>query len=290
MTRNVSGVSPDPDEQRAAMLSGWEDAADGWGRRADEMRGIGMPVSTWMIDHLGLQPGQRVLELAAGPGDTGLLAAELIEPGGMLICSDASDAMLSMSRSRAERMGIRNVEFRRLELEWIDLPTADVDAVLCRWGVMLSLDPGAALTECRRVLRPGGRLALAVWDQPSVNPWATIPGRVLVERGVAQPPDPDAPGMFALAAPGRLEGMLQDAGFVDVQVEGIELPRVYESVDGFVEATLDLSSQFAEVFTALSDDERAAVLREIGVLAEPFTAADGSITLPGRSWVAVAEG
>ena len=79
-----------------------------------------MPVSTWMIDHLALQPGMRVLELAAGPGDTGFLAAELIKPGGMLISSDATEAMLEIARGRARQMGIDNVEFRQLELEWID--------------------------------------------------------------------------------------------------------------------------------------------------------------------------
>ena len=85
-----------------------------------------------------LGPGQRVLELAAGPGDTGFMAARLIEPGGTLICSDAVAGMLDVARERAEEQGIDNVEFKQLQLEWIDLPTASVDVVLCRWGVMLT--------------------------------------------------------------------------------------------------------------------------------------------------------
>src|SRR5206468_183360 len=117
----------------AEMAERWERAAAGWGRLADRVRAWGMPVSVWMIEHLGLQPGQRVLELAAGPGDTGFLAAELIAPGGALISSDASSAMLDVARARAEALGIANAEFKQLELEWIDLPTASVDAVLCRW-------------------------------------------------------------------------------------------------------------------------------------------------------------
>ena len=209
----------DPDAVRAEMLERWGRAAAGWDKRARSVREFGLPVSTWMLDHAGLQPGLRVLELAAGPGETGFLAAELIRPGGSLICSDATDQMLDVARARAEELGVENVEFKRLELEWIDLETASVDVVLCKWGLMFTVDPEAALREVRRVLRPGGRAALAVWDGPPANPWATIPTRVLVELGHTTEPDPEAPGMFALAPPGRLQGLLEDAGFIDVVVD-----------------------------------------------------------------------
>ncbi len=178
---------------------------------------MSMPLSSWMIENAALQPGMTVVELAAGPGDTGFLAAELVAPGGTLISSDGADAMVEVARARAERLGITNAEFRRLELEWIDLETASVDVVLCRWGVMLTVDPAAALQEMRRVLKPIGKAVIAVWDTAEVNPWATIPTGVLIERGLAPPPDPDAPGMFVLAAPGRLQEMLEDAGFADVR-------------------------------------------------------------------------
>src|SRR6185312_85561 len=184
----------DPDTLRAEILGRWERAATGWGAHAERMREFGMPVSAWMIDHAGLQPGQRVLELAAGPGDTGFLAAELIRPGGgMLLSTDAAETMLEVARGRASELAIANVEFKRIELEWIDLETASVDAVLCKWGLMFAVDPEAALREARRVLRPGGRIALAAWDEPPLNDWATIPTRALVELGHATPPDPDAP-------------------------------------------------------------------------------------------------
>ena len=278
----------DVDAQRAEMRDRWQRAASGWGRRAERLRDFGMPVSAWMIEHLSLQPGQRVLELAAGPGDTGFLAAELVRPGGVLLTSDGSEAMLEVARERAERLGIDNVEFQRLELEWIDLPAASVDAVLCRWGVMLIVDPAAGLREMRRVLRPGGRAALAVWDSPEVNPWATVPTRALVTLGHVEPPDPTAPGMFALAEPGGLQEMLEEAGFVDVVVDAVRVTRPYTDVDEYIEETLDVSMPFAEAFEALSDDDRSRVRHEIAALTEPFTAPAGAVTFTGQSLVAVA--
>jgi SAM-dependent methyltransferase len=280
--------TPDPDTQRAELLENWESAAAGWERGADQIREFGMPVSTWMIEHLAPAPGQRVLELAAGPGDTGFLAAELIRPGGTLVCSDATEAMLDIARARAGRLGIQNVEFVRLELEWIDLPAASVDAILCRWGIMLIVDPGAAVSETRRVLRPGGRIAFAVWDAPESNPWATVPGRALIELGHVPPPDPDAPGMFRLAGPGRLQELLESAGFLDVVVESVSLERHPPSLDAFLEETLDLARPFRAAYEALSEDQREELRNTIARLAEPFTQADGSLRFPGRSLVAAA--
>ena len=276
---------PDPNAQRQEMLERWDRAAPGWARRAERIREFGMPVSAWMLEQLALQPGQRVVELAAGPGDTGFLAAELIHPGGTLICSDASAGMLSVARKRARRLGIENVEFVQLELEWIDLPTASVDAALCRWGVMLCVDPEATLREIRRVLRPGGRFSLAVWDVPALNPWATIPTRALVNTGHASPSDPNAPGPFTLSAPGRLAELLEDGGFLEVTVEPINVERVVPGVDEFVHETLDLSQSFAQAYERLSDDQRAEVVSEIASLAEPLRAGDGSLRIPGRSLV-----
>ncbi|HUJ35361.1 MAG TPA: methyltransferase domain-containing protein [Solirubrobacteraceae bacterium] len=282
------GVS-DPDAVRAEILERWGRAAAGWSKRARSVREFGLPASTWMLDHAGLQPGLRVLELAAGPGETGFLAAELIRPGGSLICSDATDEMLVVARARADELGIENVEFKRIELEWIDLETASVDAVLCKWGLMFAVDPEAALRESRRVLRPGGRIALAVWDEAPANPWATITTRALVELGHTAEPDPDAPGMFALGAPGRLQTVLENAGFVEVFIDAVEPPRAFESVDEYIAETDDLSNMFGEALDPLSDEQRAAVLARVAELAQPYVGADGVLRLPARSLVAAAE-
>jgi ubiquinone/menaquinone biosynthesis C-methylase UbiE len=279
----------DPDALRAELLERWGRAAAGWGKRAERVRKWGLPVSAWMLDHAGLQPGLRVLELAAGPGETGFLAAELIRPGGSLVCSDATDEMLEVARARASELGTVNVEFKRIELEWIDLDTASVDVVLCKWGLMFAVDPEAALREARRVLRPGGRIALAVWDEPPLNPWATITTRALVELGHTAPPDPDAPGMFALAPPGRLRNVLEDAGFVEVLLESVQPQRAFDSVEAYIAETDDLSSLFGDVFHPLSDEQRAEVVATVGELVQPYVGADGALRFPARSLVAAAD-
>jgi SAM-dependent methyltransferase len=282
-------ASEDPDALRSALLDRWERSAPGWAARRDRLRAFGMPVSRWMIDAVSPQPGQRILELAAGVGDTGLLAAELLDPGGTLVSSDATEGMLEAARARALELGAENVEFARLELEWIDLPTATVDAVLCRWGFMFAVDPEAALTETRRVLRPGGRLALAAWDQPDHNPWATIPTRALVALGHVPAPDPSAPGMFALAAPGRLTELLEGAGFTEVMVGAVDLEGNYDSLDAYVEETRDLSGQFGDIVDGLSEADRDALRTEIAALAAPFASgAGGALRIPARSLVAAA--
>src|SRR6476659_6513235 len=109
-----------------------------------------------------------------------------------------------------------------MEAEWIDLPTASVDCVLCRWGYMLLADPEAALRETRRVLRPEGRLAFAAWDGPEHNAWQTVFSAVLVERGFQEPPDPDAPSMFSFAAAGRIDELLAAAGFQEWRVDAVD--------------------------------------------------------------------
>ncbi len=276
----------DPDQLRAATRETWEVAAGGWGRQADRVRDWGMPVSLAMVESLDLQAGQRVLELAAGPGDTGFLAAELVRPGGILISSDGAEPMVEVARARAAQLGIDNVEFRQLELEWIDLETASVDAVLVRWGIMLTVDPEAAAREIRRVLRPSGHAALAVWDLRERNPWATLPSNALLELGLAEPPDPSLPGPFALAEEGRLAEVLEDAGFSDVEVVAVTLARRYASAHEIVAESADVSPSFSTRWRELGPEDRARVTAHIAAGARQYTGEDGTVTVPGVSLVA----
>ena len=273
---------------RATSLAGWEAAAAGWTRRQETIRRLSAHVSEWMLDAVSLQPGERVLELAAGLGETGMLAAEQVAPMGGVIVSDQADAMLDGARARALQLGLSNVEFQVIVAEWIDLPLASVDAVLCRWGYMLLADPSAALAETRRVLRPGGRLALAVWDSVQHNPWALLPTLELIERGLTSPPEPGTPGPFALGDPERVRELLAQAGFAEIDVQSLDVVQRHDSFDLFWETTLDISHAFHDAVLSRPEPEIMEIRAGIAARLQPYTAPDGTIVIPGRTLVASA--
>jgi ubiquinone/menaquinone biosynthesis C-methylase UbiE len=283
-------MSFDPVEFRQESLEGWEAAAPGWTRRSAQIRQWSEPVSHWMVQAIDPQPGQKALELAAGLGETGMLAAELLAPMGSVIISDQTEAMIEAARARAEELGITNVTFQVLNAEWIDLALASLDAVLCRFGYMLMADPGTALSETRRVLRPGGHLALAVWDAIEHNPWALLPNQALADHGHASASATDGkPGPFALSSRERLTEEIEQAGFTEVRIETIELLRRHESFDELWEFQLDVSRSFHDAVLSLPEAQIAAVRNSLQQQMEDFTSADGVLEIPGQTLVAAAE-
>jgi SAM-dependent methyltransferase len=261
----------------------WQTVAAGWEKHADDLRRDTMPVTTWMIEALAPQPGNALLELAAGIGDTGFLAAELVEPGGSLITSDLVPEMLSAAQRRAETLGIRNARFRQIDAQAIDQPAASLDGVLSRWGYMLMPDAEAALKDTRRVLKPGGRLALAAWGDPGDNPWTVLPAEELRKRGRVEPMPP-GPGQFAWAPEGAVEENLEAAGFVEYQVESLPFTMRHPSVAAWWETARDTSLRVHEA--VLDPGEEEDVIAALAEQASPWTAADGSLALPARTWVA----
>ena len=277
----------DREEYRRVALENWQAMASGWERRREELEEVTRAVSEWMVRALDPQPGDTVLELAAGPGGTGFAAAALLGEEGRLISSDFSPAMVEVARRRAAELGLGNVEHRVIDAEEIPLDDGSVDGVLCRFGFMLMPDPAAALAETRRVLRPGGRLALAVWGHAQRNPWISIAGRILAELSLAPPPEPGTPGMFVLADEERLRELLEGAGFGVERVEEVPVLFEFADVDDYIVRSRDTGGMFARIWRDASDEDREAITTRIGEDFAPF-ASDGGYELPGVAVVAAA--
>ena len=249
------------EDYRRASYETWRAMAAGWDRERSFMFEASRPVSDWLIAALEPRPGQTILELAAGTGDTGFLAARVLGPEGRLISTDLVPEMVSAARAESERLGLGNVEHRVMDAEQIELPDDSVDGALCRWGYMLMADRERALAETRRVLRQGGRLVLAVWADAERNPWASLPGRELLAQTGAPPPDPSAPGMFALADREQLRSLLLDAGFGEPRIDEVEAAWRFPDGDTYWRFLSELAGALALAIGAMPEDERAR-LRE----------------------------
>lgn len=278
----------DPDDFRDQARAKWDEAATGWEKRRAAFQRAMQPVSMWLVERVAPQPGYTILELAAGPADTGLLAAELVLPGGRVILTDTSEQMVEVAKRRAEELGIRNVEARQMDAEWMDAETASVDGVICRFGYMLLADPGAAFQETRRILRPGGRVTLAVWAAFEENPWTATISTALKELGLVEPAPEGEPGPFAFAAPGTVERYLEDAGFDDIVVRPLDTSFVFESADAHFEHQRDMSPTLRSVVPRLSPADHTRLRDAIDEKLAPYVRADGSVELPARVLVAAA--
>jgi SAM-dependent methyltransferase len=233
------------EDYRDASLRIWDEMAAGWEGHRRTVWDASRAVGEWLVDALDPKPGETVLELAAGVGDTGFAAAHRLGSTGTLITTDFSEQMVNAARRRAGELGVSNAAFRTLDAERMDLDDGSVDGVLCRWGYMLMADPAAALGETRRVLGENGRLALSVWGDPEQNPWASIPARALLELTGAEPPDPFAPGVFAMASEERTRDLLVGAGLEPERVETVEMAWSFESLADYWHYLTDVMGAIA---------------------------------------------
>jgi ubiquinone/menaquinone biosynthesis C-methylase UbiE len=267
-------------DYRQASLDVWQRMAPEWDRQRRWLWDVSRPVGEWMVQALAPRPGQTLLELAAGTGETGFAAAALVEDQGMLISTDFAPNMVEAARAESQRSGLQNVEHRELDAERMDLEDDSVDGVLCRWGYMLMSDPAAALRETRRVLRDGGSLALSVWGAPECNPWASIPGRVVLEHTGAPAPDPSAPGIFAMADPQRTRSLLSAAGFGVQRMEELDLTWRFEDFDEYWRYLTQLAGPIAIAISALPDGGQLRLREQIRQAVTAYRS-NGGYELPG---------
>ncbi|MGH2989009.1 MAG: class I SAM-dependent methyltransferase [Solirubrobacterales bacterium] len=276
-----------PEEHRRAVHEVAEAIAPGWERQRARSEAVVAPVREWMVGELAPRPGDTVLELAAGAGDTGFEAAAVAGERGRLISTDFSPAMVAVARRRGAELELGNVDYLTMDAERIELDADAVDGVLCRFGYMLMADPAAALSETRRVLRPGGRLALSVWSAPERNPWVTILAAALVEGGHVPAPEPGSPDPFSMASAEHTRALLEGAGFTAARTEQVPVRFAFRDVDDYVSYAADTAGPFAIVLGELSEGDRVMLASQLREAFVPF-ATDGGYELPGVSLNALA--
>ena len=271
-----SGEIPrQPEAARQRSKATWDAVATGWYAQREEIWESSRPVSEWMIRRLDPQPGDTILELAAGPGDTGLRAARLVGESGRVIVTDFAPEMVGAARRRAKEMGVENAEVRTLDAERMDLETDSVDGVLCRWAYMLMIDPAAAFAETRRVLRPGGRLAFSVWAARERNPAPSLAGSILVELGHIPPPDPEAPGPYSRADTARIQKLIVATGFAEPEIEEVSFHWRFASQDAYWRFLIETSATTAPVLRALPPGAQDNFRQRLNEAAQPFRSGEG---------------
>jgi SAM-dependent methyltransferase len=258
----------------------WSAVASAWDANADYVDSHAAEATAALVDGLAVRPGDRVLELAAGPGVLGGRWTELTGPSGMVVLSDIAPGMVDVARRRNAHLG--NAEVVVLDLASIEQPSDSFDAVACRMGLMFAPEPGAALGEIHRVLVSGGRLGALTWAGPEHNPWMTCVGMAAMMSGLVSGGPPVGPGgIFSLGDPTALATLAKEAGFVDVVVTEFPVTFEIEDIDEHVERVGSLAGPLAAAFAGADPERRAAVRRTAGKLAADYVA-DGGYVLPGR--------
>jgi SAM-dependent methyltransferase len=252
-------------------------------RHREWTRTVALPVTDWLIRALAVQPGETMLELAAGAGDVGLAIVEQLGDRVRLISSDLSPSVVEVAQRAATERGLRGITFQVLDAQDLDMPSSNVDAVVCRWGYMLMEDPAAALRQTARVLRLGGRLALSVWGDPTQNPSTTIGAEVLAHIGYEPIAGPTAPGgMYSLANPDRLVAMVRASGLAVQRTEKVSVALPYSGVEDYFVQGIDQPGHRGDFFRGLSSEKRDQAAQLATTLLEPYRANAGYL-VPGET-------
>ena len=260
----------------------WGDAAVGWARAAEEEEnGASADAAAWMLEIGAPKPGEQVLELACGAGRVGLQAAGMVAPDGRVLCSDFAEAMVQAVDERIARLELSSItETRVADAHHLDLADESFDLVLCRFGYMLMADPLQALRESARVLRPGGRLVLAVWGPGERNSWISAIFDAVMDHLNAPAPEPGTPGPFALSEIGRLRETIGRAGLDEVGVTEIKTEQTFDSPESWWQQMGEMSGPLSAVLAALPESDRKAICATALSAAQRFAIDDGSVVFP----------
>jgi enediyne biosynthesis protein CalE5 len=268
-----------PQQLIDAQRQDWNRVASGWEKWDAFFDGSMAFLNHRLVGDARLRQGQRVLDLGSGTGYPALLVAQVVGPQGAVIGMDLAEQMLAAAERKAGRLGLTNVTFRTGDVTSLPFDAVSFDAVTSRFCLMFLPEIPKAAAEIRRVLKPGAWMAAAVWSAPDKNPYLKIPMDTIKQFIELPPPDPSAPGIFRLAKPGDLAGMLQQAGFDEVQDSELIGEVPFPTADEYVASLMDIAAPIQNLFTQLSEEQQRQVKKRITDTANQYRRGD-NIALP----------
>ncbi|MBF9144318.1 class I SAM-dependent methyltransferase [Hymenobacter properus] len=272
------------EQQRAS----WNKFSPGWKKWDTLMMSFMRPTGDEIIQRLHLKPTDVVLDVASGTGEPGLTIAEKLTAGGRVVSIDIAEDMLAVARENAARRGLRNFETQVADVCELPFPDASFDAISCRFGFMFFPDMQLAANEMARVLRPGGRLATAVWAGPEQNFWVTASMGIINQHLQLPPPPPGAPGMFRCAQPDFIANMFRQAGLQHVAEIPVPTALPAGSAAGYWEIMTDVAAPVAGALSQATPEQRAAIERDIMTLMQQRYPS-GEVTIPAGTLVIAGE-
>jgi SAM-dependent methyltransferase len=264
---------------------GRKESTDWWSAGQAARQQIYGAATEMMLDLAGVQADSRVLDVAAGTGESTLMTARRVGPKGHVLAADVSASMLNVAAEAARQAGFANVETRVMNAENIELDSDSFDAVICRIALMLFSTPGKALNRMRRVVRPGGKVAVMVYAALERNPYHSIFQETVRRLGNIPWPAPGDPWMFALGAPGVLEGLYREAGFQNVSVHAAPIPRGFSSAAAAVGNMRKAAGDLKELMAQLNEADQERAWTEIAKQFKQFEGPNG-FEAPGEVLIA----
>jgi ubiquinone/menaquinone biosynthesis C-methylase UbiE len=238
----MSNSNFDPNKFKLNQRQSWDSVARGWQKWWKTFENGAQKVSDRLIELANVKSGHKVLDVATGIGEPAISAAKIVGKSGHVTATDISSEMLAIAEERARSTGLHEViEFKQSDAESLELETNQVfNSIICRWGLMFLPNLDNALSNMLRLLVPGGKLAAAVWSEPSKVPLISLPINIARQELQAPLLGQGIPGPFSLADIYALKKSLEKAGFVDIKSETIRVVFEFNSAEEYTEFNQDI--------------------------------------------------